>query len=153
MSGEESKAETDWRHDGWPSDFTREQLITAHFANDRADKGDNSLFWAWQAVEETVREGDVDEAWQLVLDLVAKAPDPMSLGLIGAGALEDLLWRAGDELIDRVEVEAPTNPRLREAISSVWIGTDHVAQQTVDRLHAVADSDPGNWTIAESGNS
>ena len=152
MSQRELPAPIRWRDKySRPTDYSRDQLIATYFANDRAAGGNQTLFWAWEVVNDAIQDGVVNDAWSLVLDLVAAAPDPLTLGLIGAGALEDLLWRAGDELIDRVEREAAHNPRLREAIGSVWIGTDHATQQTVDRLYALAGRDLGNWSVDDSG--
>lgn len=151
MSDHEAPTWDDWRHIDWPSDFTREQLITTYFAHQRAAKGDDSMFWAWEVVQETVSEGAIDDAWALILDLTAAAPDPASLGIVAAGALEDFLREHAEELIDRIEDEAPRNPRLREALAGVWVYPEHVGQELSDRIYAAAESDPGNWPIGASG--
>jgi len=35
----------------------------------------NDDFWAWQRVDEIVRAGDLDRAWEITLLLLIKAPE------------------------------------------------------------------------------
>jgi hypothetical protein len=47
-------------------------------------------FWAWEGVNEIIRSGDLNSAWQITLLLLEKAPD-RALGYVAAGPLEDLI--------------------------------------------------------------
>jgi hypothetical protein len=47
-------------------------------------------FWAWQKVDEIVRGGDLDRAWEITLLLLRAAPDA-ALGYVAAGPLEDFV--------------------------------------------------------------
>lgn len=60
-----------------------------------------------------------EEAWQRILVLIDEADD-YSLGLIGAGPLEDLLSTDAEQFIERVEAQATTNPRFRVSLLNVW---------------------------------
>jgi hypothetical protein len=77
-------------------------------------------FWAFERVEEIVR-GEPDIALELTLLLVKKAgADDGALAYVAAGPLEDLLKLHGLHVIDRIEQESKTDPRLQLALSGVW---------------------------------
>ena len=54
-----------------------------------------------------------------VLAVLARCATPDQVAHLAAGPLEDLLHRSGGAVIDRIEAEAPDNPRLRLALSGV----------------------------------
>ena len=80
-------------------------------------------FWAWQEVEDIVRSGDLDLAWQVTLLLLRKAPND-SLGYVAAGPLEDLIDGYGDQALDLVEEACDGDTRLQFALSGVWLLPD-----------------------------
>ena len=111
--------------------------------------GDNH--WSWSIVTDLVH-AKPDVAWPMLLELIARAPDG-NLSEVAAGPLEDYLSEHGPRVIDAVEAEAQTNPRLRHALAMVWqLGmTDDVWS----RVQALADSTlavamelepPDDWT-------
>lgn len=53
-------------------------------------EADRHGFWAWEAVNEMVRERP-EEAWSVITRLVELSPDDRILGNVAAGPLEDLL--------------------------------------------------------------
>lgn len=61
------------------------------------------------------------EAWAIVLKLVELADDDELLGDIGANPLEYLIEHHGPLLIDAIEAGAKLKPRLRQALSAVWL--------------------------------
>jgi len=77
-------------------------------------------FWAWETVMDLVKNAPV-EAWPLILDLVEKAPDDKVLGVIAAGEIEDFIMAHAPAFIDRIEAEARSNGRFKEALAGVWI--------------------------------
>ena len=77
-------------------------------------------FWAWQEVEDIVRSGDLDLAWQVTLLLLRKAPDN-ALGYVAAGPLEDFIDGYGDQALDLVEKAGDRDKRLQFALSGVWL--------------------------------
>lgn len=54
-----------------------------------------------------------------VLAVLARCDTADQVAHLAAGPMEDLLHRSGGAVIDRIEAEAPGNPRLRLALSGV----------------------------------
>jgi hypothetical protein len=76
--------------------------------------------WAWDRVWEIVHD-EPDVALELTLSLLKKAGDDDAvLAYVAAGALEELLQLHGLLVIDRLEQEGKTDPRLQLALSGVW---------------------------------
>jgi hypothetical protein len=69
---------------------------------------------------ELLIQSDPRQAWLVISDLVARAPDDKTLGAIGAGPLETMLRDAGPIVIDWVVAEARTNTRFKLSLSHVW---------------------------------
>jgi hypothetical protein len=73
-----------------------------------------------EQVRSLMHEG-TDDAWRVLLELVRRAPDDYTLGLIGAGPVEDLLTETvAARLLDRIAAELPSCRNLRVAIGSAW---------------------------------
>jgi hypothetical protein len=73
-------------------------------------------FWAWTVVHDLVWSIDADEAWEVILAIVDRAPNDWVLGCVGAGPLEDLLpgrW------LDMAEERAKADPRFKVAFNAV----------------------------------
>jgi uncharacterized protein DUF6869 len=84
------------------------------------DEGDE---WSGDAVIYLVLN-DPDEAWTVVLDLLAMSVDAST---IGAFIIEDLLGKHGDDFIERIEAEAARNERLRQALPTArYLVPDHL---------------------------
>jgi len=88
-----------------------EQLVDGWFNH-------NATFWAWERVQDLLRN-DPEVAWVVIVRLVAQADDD-ALGSVGAGPLEDLLSDHGEHFIDRVEAAARSDPRFRMILAAVW---------------------------------
>src|SRR5215469_7484675 len=88
----------------------------------QATKSDDD-FWAWQRVDEIVRAGDLDRAWEITLLLLAKAPDDV-LGYIAAGPLEDFIDGYANQGLDRAEQACNVDSRLQYALSGIWLSPD-----------------------------
>jgi len=85
--------------------------------------GSDDDFWAWQRVDEIVRGGDLDRAWEITLLLLRKAPDDL-LGYIAAGPLEDFVDGYGDRGLDWAEQACEEDSRLQYALSGIWLLPD-----------------------------
>jgi hypothetical protein len=72
---------------------------------------------------------------ELIVKLLEHAA-PETIGAVAAGPLEDFLSDDEDDL-RWIEAEAARNPRMREALTRVWIATD-VTDATLARLDAAA---------------
>ena len=82
--------------------------------------GSDKDFWAWQKVDEIVRGGDLDRAWEITLLLLRAAPDT-ALGYVAAGPLEDFVDAYGNPGLDRVEQACDEDSRLQYALSGIWL--------------------------------
>ena len=63
---------------------------------------------------------DPEVGWQAILQILERELTVDQIGVLAAGPLEDLLALHGPEFIDRVEREAPLNPRFHHLLGSVW---------------------------------
>lgn len=62
-----------------------------------------------------------DEQWDLVLELIAAAPDNDEvLGRIAAGPIEGLLAKHGAAVIARIEALADRDMKFRRILTGVW---------------------------------
>ncbi len=77
-------------------------------------------WWAFETLDNMCRDNP-EEAWLIVVALVAAADPEDLLGDIGAGPLEDLLSEHGAAFVERAEAAARTNPRFAKALSNVWL--------------------------------
>jgi len=76
-------------------------------------------FWAFGAMWSLVSD-EPETAWPIILRLLERA-EGQTIFNIAAGPLEDLLCGHGMAFIDRIAAEAPCNPKLREALTGVWL--------------------------------
>lgn len=63
------------------------------------------LLWAHEALRGMCLESP-DEAWDAILAVLAREPDPQKLASLAAGPLQDLLVHHGPAMIQRVEKRA-----------------------------------------------
>ena len=64
-----------------------------------------------------------EQAWPIILTLVARAPNDNALVFIGCGAVEDLVNKAGSAFEDRILAQAMSDARFRAALGCVWPGS------------------------------
>jgi len=70
--------------------------------------------WAYTVMDEMVRHKRVDSVWETTLEILRLGGDDDRVtGLVGAATLED----GANELIGRIELEAPRNRALRRALN------------------------------------
>ena len=81
-----------------PSD--RERLTSEWLGY--AESGTEARFWAYEALSDLIEE-DPGLAWEIILDLLHRAPTESTFGLAAAGPLEDLVAWHGREVIDLIE--------------------------------------------------
>ncbi len=88
---------------------------------DDSDLDDDRLFLASMCAEDLVARAD-PRVLSLVEVLAATAPDRQALFFLGAGVLEDLVRSHGDTLVGAIVALAERSPRVRIALSGVWLG-------------------------------
>ena len=100
---------------------THDDLLEGYLAHAEAvaHQREDTSFWAFNRLAELMRD-DPDAAWQITVELIARASDEETLGYVAAGALEDLICQHPDAMIDRVERHAKQDARFRTAVARVW---------------------------------
>jgi hypothetical protein len=99
-----------------PKVIDREQFVRDWFAEWAPE---TPVFgWASDLLFDAVTD-DPETAWDLVVRLVAGAPDGDALGWVAAGPLEDILCEHGADFIDRVEALAGSDERFRRCLGGV----------------------------------
>lgn len=91
---------------------------------------------AWLArrhVESVIAEAG-EPAIDLLLKLLAVAPDPSGSVAVGAGPLEDLINEHGDTVVDVVDRTARQHPEFAECLRSVYVEDGAIAPDTAARL-------------------
>ena len=78
-------------------------------------------FWASEKVQDTIRSGDFDRAYDITLLLLKRATTDDELSYVAAGPLEDLVDGYGDKALDRLEQACDEDSRLQFALSGVWL--------------------------------
>ena len=77
-------------------------------------------FWSFDVMSTLVGE-EPETAWAILLEMLRRTDDEWRIGSLAAGPLEDLV---GPRMFDLIAAEARTNPKLRQALSGVWIGDE-----------------------------
>ena len=88
---------------------------------------------AYDLVDQAVRSGPADRAWELVLEVLRQAPDD-DLDTQAAGPLEELVRRRGVALIEQVEREAHRDQRFRWALGCIWLDVGDLPPDILDRV-------------------
>lgn len=96
--------------------------------------------WGWASHRMySILENVPELAWELIIELIDRAPSDNSLSFFAAGPLEDLLSADGPDFIERVERRAQTNATFRRAVGmlrrlamsdEVWARVRAIAEQT-----------------------
>jgi hypothetical protein len=99
----------------------------------RADRLDaDESFWAWEAVYQSVDDPD-DDVMALLSALADAAPDVDALAYLGAGPIENLLYRHAARFGDEVEAAARRDEKFRTALRCAWFD-NRVDPQLAARL-------------------
>lgn len=100
------------------------------------DAGYDGRLFDW--LTEMVSYGPADgpeQAWPVVLELIARAPDDDALGFIGAGPVESLVNKHGVTFLDRF-LERADDPRFRRACGDVWLVNDEIPIELRELIEA-----------------
>ena len=118
-----------------PAGYDRETLIVAylrHIAENTA-----ADFWAWEAVGEIARGPSAEDAWDLVVTLVRRAPEEQ-LGRISVGPLEDMINEHGPELVEWIEGECQRDPRFKDALGRIWLTSGDLPAEVEAKMVAAS---------------
>ena len=107
------------------------EVLSRHGADDSPIP--EELESAYSSVRDLVRDGPSNVAWELVLEVLRRAPDE-DLDKFAAGPLEDLVRKWGGELVDLIEDEASRDERFRAALGYIWLLVGDVPANVLARF-------------------
>ncbi len=93
----------------------RERLMHEYIAYGEAPDGEEDWGWASDRMH-SLLEAIPELAWQLLVEMIERAPSDASLSFLAASPLEDLLSKDGPAFIERVETRAGENAKFRRAV-------------------------------------
>ena len=100
--------------------------------------GDDDLWAAEEVHERLSNRGDRDDAWAVVLALVAAA-DETNLDVVGAGPLEDFVRRYGAGHIVELERLARRDEKFLACLGTIWLDDKDLPRDVLARIvHASA---------------
>jgi len=108
----------------WNRDMKRDLTIARTWLRIQKD------WWEWDELNEACRQRP-NRAWRIILGITRLANSRDLVRDLGCGPLEDLIAYHAPTFINRIERECDNNPRLRRAMSSVWLpeATDAVSRR------------------------
>jgi hypothetical protein len=83
------------------------------------DQSKASDFLGFSEFEWVIREHP-EHGWNAILAVLNDPRAKPYIGMLAAGPIEDLLGHHGIQFIDRVELEARSNPAFAWALGGVW---------------------------------
>jgi hypothetical protein len=117
-----STNKTDWEEADSVEPFLRaipidRERIIREFIEYGEVEDPKDVKWGWASDRMySILEGAPEIAWELIVDLVERAPSDRSLEYFAAGPLEDLLSKDGPRFIERVEQRARQNDKFKRAV-------------------------------------
>jgi hypothetical protein len=81
--------------------------------------GGGDLFWAVDKFF-CYNDEEPELCWQAILEILRRKPSNKVFAILAAGPLEDLIQYHGTDYIDRIEIEARTNPDFKHLLGGVW---------------------------------
>jgi hypothetical protein len=82
---------------------------------------DHPLWWAIERFMLPVgTDVTPEDCWMAILEVLSREPPQQVIGILAAGALEDLIQYHGPEFIERIETESRRNAAFRHLLGGVW---------------------------------
>ena len=105
---------TDYQLDEWATTFIQYQQLP------EKERHSSEKFWATERFMCPADPEQAEDCWRVILEVLSRKPPPGVLGMLAAGALEDLIEDWGPMFIDRIELEARRSPAFRHLLGGVW---------------------------------
>ncbi|MFZ3174541.1 MAG: hypothetical protein WA146_06555 [Thiobacillus sp.] len=102
---------------------TDDQILSGYYKHQQTNADED--FWAWEEVDELCH--DLASGLRITGKLIESAPSDWSLSRIGAGPLEDLVYRFDLPAVKAIAEIAATSERMQRAILSVNVDDDSPA--------------------------
>lgn len=93
-----------------------------------------NLFWVFDREWELINQ-QPEIGWRLILKILSVNHSNTIQGNLAAGPLEDLLSKHSNNFIERVELEAKSNPTFAQLLGGVWQFT--MSDDIWERVQAV----------------
>jgi hypothetical protein len=91
----------------------RERIVREYIEYGETD----APVWGWASARMyNILEGAPELAWELIVDMIDRAPSDKSLGFVAASPLEDLLSKDGPAFVERVEHRARQDEKFRRTL-------------------------------------
>ncbi len=88
-----------------------EELLSSWFASKQTK-------WASGLMQE-LTDQNPERSWPIIKALVEAAPDDPTVSYIGAGPVQDLLSKHGEQFIERIEQQATVDAKFRACLTLV----------------------------------
>jgi hypothetical protein len=105
-----------------PAGMGREDVVTAWIASQHAVRDSEEhkrSFWAFTVMYDLCEDRPA-VAWELIQLILKQDQSQKIIQILSAGPLEDLLAKHGPDYIEKVEVEAKSNPQFASLLGGVW---------------------------------
>ena len=122
------------------------EFITAYLEYQRLSRSEHrserlladQYFWACEELREQTLVEPSDNIVDLLVELCEVASgDVETIGVLGAGAVEDLVNNHGERFVDEIEQAARRHPQFRTCLSHVWF-SEQLEPALRDRLARLA---------------
>jgi hypothetical protein len=117
--------------------FNRAAAILAYIKHAELGTDDKDYFWGWDAITSYLRDASAEDAWDLTIELLRRAPDAV-LGSVAVGPLEDVIKEHGAALVDWIEGEAGRDERFKWALGRIWVSRGQLPQEIEERIVAAS---------------
>lgn len=98
---------------------------------------DAETHWTDDHLINLMISGEIEELWQFVLRVYKKELTQEVIGILSAGALEDVLAARGEEYISRVELLAANDAKFKYLLDGVW--QNAMSDEVWSRVQAAAE--------------
>lgn len=107
---------------GWFSKMVDEHFINEWIKHQQEsyNNDDAELHWTDDYLINLTLKGDIEALWKFVLRAYKKDLSQEVIGILSAGALEDVLAVKGEEYIGRIELLAANDQRFKYLLGGVW---------------------------------
>ncbi|MEJ2424936.1 MAG: hypothetical protein P8101_10840 [Candidatus Thiodiazotropha sp.] len=99
---------------------------------------DAETHWTDDHLINLMIRGEIEELWQFVLRAYKRDLTQEVIGVLSAGALEDVLAARGDDYIGRIELLAANDPKFKYLLGGVW--QNSMSNEIWSRVQAAAES-------------
>ncbi len=106
-----------------------------------SDPSFDNLFWSYEKIDELISKKPID-ALKVILKISDLIDTDELLDLLGAGPIEDLMFRNGEAVIKQIETETKYRPKFKTALKTVQIDPSETPKWVWKRFYEIAETEP-----------